>query len=302
MTGRVVVLGSVNRDLVLSVPRYPKPGETQAATALSEFPGGKGANQAVASARAGAPTSLAGAIGADRFGAAMQEFLSGEGIDLSALALRLDHPTGLAVIAVDATGQNSIIVVPGANAALDAGDAAALEIRPGDLVIAPFEVPDGFLLEGFRKARKAGARTLLNPAPMRAHDPALIGLTDILVLNETEFAQLIGAPDLPEGLALAAALAVALPHIPVLVLTRGPDGVLVRDHGHIRAMPGHRVAARDTTGAGDCFVGVLAALLALGLDLDAALSRANRAAAISVTRDGAGASMPKAAEIEAFGA
>ncbi|WP_284179341.1 ribokinase [Rhabdaerophilum sp. SD176] len=302
MTGRVVVLGSVNRDLVLSVPRHPRPGETLTATALAEYPGGKGANQAVASARAGAPTSLAGAIGTDGFGAAMQEFLSGEGIDLTALTVLPDHPTGLAVIAVDATGQNSILVVPGANAALGAKDTAALDFRPGDLVIAPFEVPDQFLIEGFRRARKAGARTLLNPAPMRAHDPALIGLTDLLVLNETEFALLTGVADVPEGPALAAALAVALPDIPVLVLTRGPDGALVRDQGSIRAVPGHRVAARDTTGAGDCFVGVLAASLALGLDLEAALSRANRAAAISVTRDGAGASMPKAVEIEAFGA
>ncbi|MCZ8187213.1 MAG: ribokinase [Beijerinckiaceae bacterium] len=300
MAGRVVVLGSVNRDLVLSVPHHARPGETLSATALAEFPGGKGANQAVASSRAGAVTQLAGAIGADGFGEAMREFLSGEGIDLSTLALRPDQPTGLAVIAVDATGQNSIIVVPGANAALAAGDAEMLDFRPGDLVVAPFEVPDSFLLEGFRRARRAGARTLLNPAPMRAHDPALIGLTDLLVLNETEFAQLTGADDVPEGPALEAALAVALPDIPVLILTRGPDGALVREGGSIRAVPGHRVIARDTTGAGDCFVGVLAASLAQGRDLAAALTRANRAAALSVTRDGAGASMPRAAEIEAF--
>ncbi|MCZ8375371.1 MAG: ribokinase [Beijerinckiaceae bacterium] len=301
MTGRVVVLGSVNRDLVLSVPHHPRPGETLSATGMAEFPGGKGANQAVAAVRAGASTVLAGAIGADGFGEAMRTFLAGEGIDLSALARRSDHPTGLAVIAVDPHGQNCILVVPGANAALGAEDAAALEFRTGDLVIAPFEVPDSFILEGFRKARAAGARTLLNPAPMRAHDPALIGLTDLLVLNETEFAQLTGAADVPEGPALEAALAVALPDIPVLVLTRGPEGVLVRADGQLRAVPGHRVAVRDTTGAGDCFVGALAASLALGQDLEAALSRANRAAAISVTRDGAGASMPKASEIEAFG-
>lgn len=300
MTGRVVVLGSVNRDLVLSVPHHPQPGETLSATGSAEFPGGKGANQAIASARAGATTLLAGAIGADGFGEAMRMFLAGEGIDLAALTIRAGHPTGLAVIAVDPHGQNSIMVVPGANAALSAADAAELDIRAGDLVVAPFEVPDSFILEGFRKARKAGARTVLNPAPMRAHDPALIGLTDLLVLNETEFAQMTGAAGLPEGPALEAALADALPDVAILVLTRGPEGALVREGRAVFAVPGHRVAARDTTGAGDCFVGVLAASLALGLALAPALSRANRAAAISVTREGAGASMPGAAEIEAF--
>ena len=290
---RVVVLGSVNRDLVFSVPHHVRPGETLSATGLAEFPGGKGANQAVAAARAGAMTVLAGAIGADGFGQAMNAFLGGEGIDLAHLAIRQHAPTGMAAIAVDAHGQNSIIVVPGANASLTATDAEAILVAPGDVVVAPFEVPDPFIRRGFERARGAGARTLLNPAPMRAHDPALLDLTDCLVLNETEFADVTGSQT-----ATPATLLAALPDIETVILTLGPDGALVRHAGALTRIAGQRVDVVDTTGAGDCFVGVLAASLAGGLAMEAALHRANRAAAISVTRRGAGSSMPVAAEID----
>jgi ribokinase len=290
---RVVVLGSVNRDLVFSVPHHVRPGETLAATALAEFPGGKGANQAVASARAGAITGLVGAIGRDGFGEAMSAFLKGEAIDLAHLVVRQDAPTGMAAIAVDAAGQNSIIVVPGANVSLKAADADSVALAAGDVVVAPFEVPDAFIRRGFERARAAGARTLLNPAPMRKHDPALLGLTDCLVLNETEFAEVTGSDDVTP-----ATLQAALPGIETVILTLGPEGALVRHAGALTRIPGHRVDVIDTTGAGDCFVGVLAASLATGLSLEAALHRANRAAAISVTRQGAGSSMPVAAEID----
>jgi ribokinase len=298
--GRVLVLGSINRDLVFSVPHHPRPGETLSATGMAEFPGGKGANQAIASARAGALTAMMGAIGADRFGEAMRDVLAREGIDLSGVIVRRDLPTGLAIIAVDGAGQNSIIVLPGANAALSMAEAASLDVRSGDYVIASFEVPDAFILEGFRRARSTGARTLLNPAPMRRHDPALIACSDILVLNETEFLDLTGAVEMPAGVILIEAIRAALPDVPVLILTRGSNGAIMRHAGGVEIVPGHAVMARDTTGAGDCFVGVLAASLASGLALEAALVRANRAAAISVTRDGAGSSMPTSAEIDSF--
>lgn len=294
---RVIVLGSINRDLVFAVPHHVRPGETLAASGMAEFPGGKGANQAVAACRAGAATALVGAVGADGFGAAMTTFLRGEGIDLGAVAVRQDQPTGMAAIAVDAAGQNSIIVVAGANGSLDAADADAVAMAAGDIVVAPFEVPDAFIRHGFARARAAGARTLLNPAPMRRHGPDILGLTDILVLNETEFTELTGHDAHAAGI-LPGAVASALPDITTLVLTRGPDGALVRHAGGMMAIPGHRVAAVDTTGAGDCFVGVLAASLAMAMPLEAALARANRAAAISVTRKGAGTSMPRAAEID----
>jgi ribokinase len=289
---RVVVLGSVNRDLVFSVRHHVRPGETLAATGLAEFPGGKGANQAVASARAGANTVLVGAIGGDGFGQAMSAFLGGEGIDLAHLVIRKDAPTGMAAIAVDAAGQNSIIIVPGANASLEAADAEAVSLAAGDVVVAPFEVPDAFIRRGFERARAAGARTLLNPAPMRVHDPALLDLTDCLVLNETEFAEVTGSDDVTP-----AALLAALPGIETVILTLGPEGALVRHAGVLTRVSGHRVDVVDTTGAGDCFVGVLAASLAAGVPLQPALQRANRGAAISVTRKGAGSSMPSAAEI-----
>lgn len=296
---RVVVLGSINRDLVFSVPHHVRPGETLSATGLTEFPGGKGANQAVASARAGARTALVGAIGNDGFGAAMAAFLTDHGIDLSAVHRREGIPTGIAAIAVDAAGQNSIIVVPGANASLTAADAESVTIGRGDVVVAPFEVPDAFIRRGFERARAAGALTLLNPAPMRQHDPDLLALTDILVLNETEFAEVTGATTVPDAAALPGAVANALPAVTTLVLTLGPDGALVRHAGGLLPIPGRRVDVVDTTGAGDCFVGVLAASLVSGWPLPKALDRANRAASISVTRKGAGTSMPAAPEIDA---
>lgn len=296
--GRVVVLGSINRDLVVSVTAHPRPGETVAGDNLREFPGGKGANQAVAARRAGAETVLVGAVGDDGFGAAMQAFLAGEALDLSALRL-VDHvPTGIALITLDAHGENSIIVVPGANAVLEPHDTEALGMAPGDCVLAQFEVPEGFIEAGFRRARMMGARTILNPAPMKALTPSLLALTDMLVLNETELEGASGRTGLrTENEIVAAAQCLAGPNRAVIV-TLGPRGALaVTAEGLIR-IDGERVDAVDTTGAGDCFVGNLAAGLARDLTLAEAMHRAGRAAAISVTRAGAATSMPYTHELD----
>lgn len=295
--GRVIVLGSINRDLVVSVMNHPRPGETVSATGLVEFPGGKGANQAVAARRAGAEVALVGAIGTDGFGTAMRDFLASEDLDLSGLRLVENRPTGIALITLDAQGENSIVVVPGANEAPDAGDAARLTFSPGDHVLAQFEVPDAFIEAGFRLARARGARTILNPAPMKPLTPALLDLTDVLVLNEHELELASGRRGLVnEADIAAAARALAGPGRNVIV-TLGARGALAEgSDGPIRAA-GERVDAVDTTGAGDCFVGNLAAALAEGLTLAAAMQRAGRAAAISVTRRGAAVSMPYAREL-----
>lgn len=295
--GRVVVLGSINRDLVVSVTEHPRPGETVAGQALREFPGGKGANQAVAARRAGAETALLGAIGKDGFGAAMHEFLAGETIDLSRLRHIDDRPTGIALITLDRHGENSIVVVAGANAALGPADAAHLAAGAGDCVLAQFEVPDAFIEAGFRKARDAGARTILNPAPMKPLPPALLALTDILVLNETELEVAAGRQDLHEEVAITDAARALAGTARTVIVTLGARGALaVSPEGVIR-VEGERVDVVDTTGAGDCFVGNLAAGLAAGRPLTEAMRRAGQAAAISVTRPGAAASMPYAREL-----
>jgi ribokinase len=295
--GRVLVLGSINRDLVLAVAAHPRPGETVSGSDIREFPGGKGANQAVAARRAGAETLLVGALGADGFGTSMRAFLAGEAIDLTGVITVPDRPTGIAVILVDRNAENTVTIAPGANLALGAGNAESIAFRPGDLVVSQFEVPEPFIRAGFASARAAGATTIFNPAPMKVLSPEILGLCDIVVLNETELEAASGLADLTEPREIEAAAR----HIGegrTIIVTLGAKGCLAVHPGGVFPVPGRVVPAVDTTGAGDCFVGVLAASLADGLSLEAALDRANRAAAISVTRAGAATSMPSRDELD----
>ncbi|OYU48286.1 MAG: ribokinase [Rhizobiales bacterium PAR1] len=301
--GRVLVLGSINRDLVIGVAAHPRPGETVSGTNVQEFPGGKGANQAVAARRAGADSLLVGATGADGFGTAMRAFLSGEGIDLTSVITLPEVPTGIAVILVDRNAENTVTVAPGANAALKPADLAGVNFQPGDHVVSQFEVPEAFIAAGFEAARAAGGVTIFNPAPMKALSPALLGLCDIVILNETELEVATGKVDLttPEAIEAAArSLATGTPttKFRTIIVTLGAKGCIAVHADGLTSATGEPVRAVDTTGAGDCFVGVLAAGLAEGLPLETALRRANRAAAISVTRQGAASSMPLRAEFE----
>ncbi len=301
---RVIVLGSVNRDLVLEVREHPRPGETVAAADLQQYPGGKGANQAVAASRAGAKTLLVGATGDDGFGSSMRAFLEGEGLDLGHLRRIPGRPTGVAIITVDARGENAIAVAAGANAALTAEDAQAIGFWSDDHVVAQFEVPEAFVVAGFEKAKAAGAVTILNPAPMKtlANDKPLteevMALCDILILNETELEIASGVSDLGEIAAIeAAARRLAGGQSRTVIVTLGKRGCLAVHPGGSLRIAGEKADVLDTTGAGDCFVGVFAASLAEGLGLRAALTRANQAASISVTRRGAASSMPYRAEL-----
>lgn len=295
--GRVLVLGSINRDLVLAVDAHPRPGETVSGSDIREFPGGKGANQAVAACRAGAETLLVGAVGTDGFGASMRAFLAGEGVDLTGVITVPDHPTGIAVILVDRNAENTVTIAPGANLALGAVDAGKVAFQPGDLVVSQFEVPEDFIRAGFTRARAAGAVTIFNPAPMKELSPALLALCDLVVLNETELEAASGLADLVEPREIEAA-ARRIGEGRTIIVTLGAKGCLAVHSGGVITLPGRAVPAADTTGAGDCFVGVLAAGLAEGRTLQAALDRANRAAAISVTRAGAATSMPSRDEID----
>ncbi len=292
---RVIVIGSINRDLIVRLPRLPAPGETVADGQLTRQHGGKGANQAVAAARAGAAAVIVGAVGAAD-GQDCLDALAAERVDVTH-ALRADAPTGTAVVLVDEqTGENQIAVVPGANGLVSAEHVdsvlRALELGPSDVVVLSFELPHPPLVLAADHARRAGARLVVNPAPARP-DYADVLSGALVTPNGAELASLApGAGPRDTALALAARTGQ-----PVLV-TLGSDGALLADSGEVTHFPAHEVEARDTTGAGDTLTGVLAASLAQGRDLPTAVRRAVAAAGLAVARDGARAGMPTAAQID----
>ena len=291
----IVVLGSANMDLVVRQPRLPRPGETMFGSDFSTIPGGKGLNQAVAASRGGASVAFAGAVGDDGYGRELLELMSAEGIATDAVDT-VPAPTGTAHISVLDGGENSIVVVSGANvASAELSDAARAAIVGARFLLMQFERPQSLLLEGARAAREAGVVTILTPAPVADPLDDLLELIDILVPNEREACELAGIDDSD-----AAALALS-GLVGTVVVTRGERGALVARAGRIVAeIPARAVDAVDTTAAGDTFVGVLAARLAAGDDLDAALAAASVAASISVTRPGATTSMPTWEEIEGY--
>jgi ribokinase len=300
--GRVVVAGSINMDVVATADRHPRVGETVAGKEVLYFPGGKGANQAVAAAKLGAPTTLIGRLGADTFGQELRSFLAAQSVDLSLVRETGEAHTGTAIITL-ADADNTIVVVPGANGLVSADDVAAAEFTPGDIAVSQFEIPLPAIAAFFKRARAGGATTILNPAPARMVDAGLLGLVDILVLNETELGLLakttLHDSDEPARFA-AAARSLRVSDEQTICVTLGRRGVLALVHGEPVVVPGRHVRAVDTTGAGDCFVGALAARLALGASVRDALGYANMAASICVQRMGAAPSMPTAAEIAAI--
>jgi ribokinase len=300
--GRVFVAGSINMDVVATADRHPKVGETVAGKQVLYFPGGKGANQAVAAARLGVGTTLVGRVGKDAFGAELAAFLADQGIDLGYLQQTSEAHTGTAIITV-AEADNTIVVIPGANAHLGPDDVGVVPLVKGDVAVSQFEIPLPTISAFFRRARIARATTLLNPAPARTFDHGLLELVDILVLNETELG-LLAATALTEATEVAAIVEAAR-RIQVgaeqtICVTLGRRGIVALAGREELIVPGRIVKAIDTTGAGDCFVGALAAQLAAAVPLREALIFANAAASISVQRMGAGPSMPRAEEVLAL--
>jgi ribokinase len=301
--GRVLVVGSMNMDILATMARAPRAGETVNGDRVMLCPGGKGLNQAVAAAQMGAATAFAGRLGRDAFGDEVIAFLQAKGVDTGAIVRSDSRATANALILVDAGGENRIVVIPAANAETTPADAEPLQPGPGDVVACQFESPRSTVAEVFARARRAGARTLLNPAP--ALDDAPEGLwaqADLLVVNEVELSHFAGVPvtaaSTPAEIAAAAARLVSRPD-QVVIATLGARGAVAVVDGRPVEVPGRPVAAVDTTGAGDCFVGTLAAGLAAGEPLEPALRRANAAASIAVTRVGTGTAMPTAAEVAA---
>ncbi|MHC6154409.1 ribokinase [Bradyrhizobium elkanii] len=294
----VFVAGSINMDVVATAERHPRIGETVAGETVLYFPGGKGANQAVASAKLGVPTTLVGRLGMDAFGKELRAFLVAQGVDLSCVKTTSGTHSGTAIITL-ANADNTIVVVPGANGLVSARDVASPDFVRGDVAVSQFEIPLPAIAAFFRRARAVGATTILNPAPAKQADKALLDLVDILVMNETELGYLTGTElrdsDTPERFSEAAR---TLGQGRIVCVTLGKRGVLALVDNQPLLVPGREVKAVDTTGAGDCFVGALASQLAIGKPLGDALAYANAAASICVQRMGAAPSMPTAQEVE----
>lgn len=296
MAGRVVVVGSINVDLVVAADHLPRPGETVLGGRFEQHFGGKGANQAVAAARAGAEVVMIGAVGNDPYGITSLQALEGEGIDVTHVP-RVSEPTGIAIIAVDASGENQIVVASGANARVDA--AAIDDVLSGTertVVVAGFEVPLEAATGAMRAARQQGVMSVLNPAPAVPLSSEVLALGAIIVLNEQELDVAVGQSHLEEPIEALASRSSG----PVIV-TRGAAGavwVADEERREFPAFPVERVV--DTTGAGDAFVGVLAAWLAAEEPLEEAVVAANAGGALSVQREGAREGMPRFEELTAF--
>ncbi|WP_326603134.1 ribokinase [Streptomyces sp. NBC_01799] len=290
----IAVLGSTNMDLVAYVARAPERGETVTGREFRTIPGGKGANQAIAAARAGADVLMIGAVGDDAYGAQLRAELEHAGVETDLLHTA-EGPSGTAHIVVDDTGGNAIVVIPGANGTvhtLGPGEMAA--IAEADLLLLQLELPLSAVVEGARMAHAQGVRTILTPSPVQPLPDELFDTVDLLIPNEHEAAALSGKTE-PH-----AAAEILLRRVPEVVITLGSKGCLYAARGGETVhFPAPEVTAVDTTGAGDTFVGALAVALGEGRAVPEALAWASTAAALCVQKPGASTSMPYRSEIDA---
>ena len=291
---RICVVGSSNTDMVVNVARLPKPGETLLGRNFMMNGGGKGANQAVAAARLGASVTLVCKIGEDMFGQAAMDGFQKQGIETRYIMKDAAHASGVALIDVDDQGENSIVVAPGANGNLLPADleAARQAIADSDILLLQLEIPLESVVFAARLAFDMDKYVILNPAPTMHLSADLLRYVSLLTPNEIEATQISGVTVTDAGSAREAALKMAQMGVPRIIITRGDKGALIFDQGAFEEIPAVRVAAVDTTAAGDVFNGALAVALAEGNSLRDAASFAARAAAISVTRRGAQSSAP----------
>ncbi|HTQ58092.1 MAG TPA: ribokinase [Bryobacteraceae bacterium] len=305
MNPALVVVGSLNMDFVVSVERLPVPGETVLGRDFQMIPGGKGANQACAAGRLGAghvAVRMIGRVGYDVFADHLKASLSAAGVDVGAVHATRSQPTGVALIWVDRQGQNSIVVASGANHALAAADVEAMRkvLRGAGLALFQLETPLDTVAAALALARAEGAQTMLDPAPAQPLPAGLLAAVDILTPNESEALMLLGRPPARVSRSAAPELADALRKLGPrhVVLKLGDQGSFYAGDAGAFHTPPFAVDVRDTTAAGDTFNAALAVALAEGQPIAAALRFANAAAAISVTRMGAQASVPTRAEVD----
>lgn len=298
---RIVVVGSINLDLVVSCARLPLPGETVVGHALREYPGGKGANQAVAAARLGARVAMIGRVGDDDYGQRLRGELVAAGVDAAYVLDTPDCQSGLAAINVGDAGENSIVVIGGANAKLTPADvaASASAFHDAQVLLVQLEVPLDTIVAAVNLARKHGVQVIVDPAPAADSLPAELFAADVLCPNETEAARLCGRSVESVADARAAAAWLCERGARIAIVKRGERGCVVAESGgRQREFAAYEVRVIDTTAAGDAFAGALAVALAESQPLDRAIPFAAAAAAISVTRPGAQPAMPTREEVE----
>ncbi|KKD59223.1 ribokinase [Grimontia sp. AD028] len=299
---KLVVLGSVNADHVLQVPSFPRPGETLHGRNYQVIPGGKGANQAVAAARLKADIGFIACVGDDPFGVNIRESFKCDGINISGVKMQADCPTGIAMIQVSDSGENSICISAEANAKLtaEAIEPELERIRHAEYLLMQLETP----LDGIELAAQIGKRhdtkVILNPAPARELPESLLACIDIITPNETEAEVLTGVKVEDDASAKAAADILHGKGIETVMITLGAKGVYVSQNGEGQIVPGFRVEATDTTAAGDTFNGAFVTGLMESMPLESAIKFAHAAAAISVTRFGAQTSIPTRDEVDEF--
>ncbi len=292
----IVVVGSANLDTTAHVPRLPAPGETVLGGDTGESVGGKGANQAVAAARLGRSVAMVGRVGDDPAGRRIREALTTQGVQVDQLGSTAGSGSGAALIVVDESGENMIVVAPGANSTLTAAHVRAAQelLARAGAVVCQLEIPEEAVVEA---VRLAGGRVILNPSPVRSVPPEVMARVDVLIVNRSELGAIAGAPE-PRTVDDAAALAAGVGGPGAVVVTLGADGALLVDGNTRVHVPAVRVpTVVDPTGAGDTFCGALTDALVRGEALDGAVRWAVRAAALAVTGAGAQSAMPTAAQL-----
>ncbi|ELI1838531.1 ribokinase [Vibrio fluvialis] len=299
---KLVVLGSVNADHVLQVPSFPRPGETLHGRNYQVIPGGKGANQAVAAARLKADIGFIACVGDDSFGINIRESFKLDGMNISGVKMHPNCPTGIAMIQVSDSGENSICISAEANARLtaEAIEPDLARIREAKYLLMQLETPIDGIVKAAQVAKEARTNVILNPAPARELPDELLSCVDVITPNETEAEVLTGITVTDDESAQLAADALHRKGIEIVMITLGAKGVWLSQNGRGTLIPGFRVQATDTTAAGDTFNGALVTGLLEEMPLESAIKFAHAAAAISVTRFGAQTSIPNRAEVDAF--
>lgn len=295
MTGHILVVGSLNMDLVVVAPHLPQPGETILGSRFQTFPGGKGANQAVAAARLGGEVKMIGRVGADSFGAQLLQTVHSEGIDTTGIIQDPADSSGVALITVDHSGQNTIVVASGTNSRLTPQDVTGFEkaFAGAAVVLIQLEIPLVTVVRAIQLARRHGVRVVLNPAPAQLLSNELLAEVDYIIPNQNELALLTSLNDIP-----AASAALQRSGVRWVIITLGKDGALVVEESGETHLPAYPVKAVDATAAGDAFVGAFAVALTEGYSPLQAAAWGNAAGALAVTRPGAQPSLPTRAELE----
>ncbi len=297
MEKQILVVGSLNMDLVVTADHLPQRGETVIEGSFCTYPGGKGANQAVAAARMGGRVKMLGRVGDDAYGRELVENLATSGVNTRWIKQDAENATGVAIITVDKNGQNTIVVASGANMAMTPQD-VSIDNHVFDgvgVLLVQLEIPVEVVREALRIARRLGVKTILNPAPARELPSDLLRDVDYIIPNQVELAMLTGSQTMDEGIDCLQKSGIG-----TVIVTCGSEGVVLANREAVKQIPAYQVVAVDTVAAGDAFTGAFAVALSEGLSDEHAIQLANAAAAISVTRKGAQPSMPIRVEVDAF--